>query len=142
MQRSYLRRIISRLDVVSGTLLPFLFWFFLIFGFDLPYVAILTVIAAAVHEGGHLLAIHKTGHQAKTPTPRLFGFKIAAERYASYKDRLLILIAGPLANLVFAALCFMLAGLTRYMLFAGIILVKMDPEYVIMMQTCRSKSVV
>ena len=37
--------------------LPSLFWFVVMFAFDLPYVAALSLISAVIHEAAHIFAM-------------------------------------------------------------------------------------
>ena len=88
---------ISPIRYLADSVLPLLFWVLLIFGFDTPDVAVLTIIAAIIHEGGHMLALGATKRSARLRS-HLSGFRIRA-RGASYAEELIALAAGPLANL-------------------------------------------
>ena len=44
------------MNYLSSSLLPMLFWILMTFGFDKPYIAVLTFCAAMLHELGHILA--------------------------------------------------------------------------------------
>ena len=82
-----------------------IFWVLLIFGFDMPYMAILTILSALIHEAGHIicLLIIKSD-RSYMPTPNISGFRIKISGM-SYKNELLCALAGPLANLVLATVC-------------------------------------
>ena len=88
---------------LADRFLPALFWMLVIFGFDAPSVGIITLIAAALHELGHITAIVLLGKRARAPSGRLNGLKIRVGS-CGYKELFLILFAGPLANLFFALL--------------------------------------
>lgn len=81
-------------------LLPILFWALLIFGFDIPYVAILTIICAVIHEGGHIIALFAF---KKAKRGMLYGdisgFRIRTGRL-SYKEEFFCAISGPVANII------------------------------------------
>lgn len=78
--------------------LPAFFWAFLIFGFEEPYMALLSIIAAIIHEGGHILSILL---RRGKPMLRgvLSGFRIKSGGVITYAEEMLTYLAGPLANL-------------------------------------------
>lgn len=86
-------------NVLIG-ILSFLFWAFMLFGFNAPYIAILTVICAVIHEGGHLIALILTGGYTGLPRFVLSGFRLRSRCFISYKAELFVLLAGPLANIL------------------------------------------
>lgn len=97
---------IRLLNYFTYSLLPCFFWILVIFGFDEPYAAVLTVITALIHELGHLLAIqHYTAYKL-IPSGRLDGMRIKCPANTSYGAKIIILSAGPLANLTFALLLY------------------------------------
>lgn len=85
-------------------ILPSLFWLLLIFGFDAPYIANLTVISALIHEGGHILAASTlcTDHTVRAS---FIGFGLLPKGTLSYKNEFLIILAGPLANIMIFTIC-------------------------------------
>ena len=105
---------ISFLKVIADRLLPTLFWVLLIFGFDTPCIAIITLTAAAVHELGHLIAIMISNVGSSMPEGRLNGFKIRLSE-CGYKQTFFILLSGPLANMVTALLLSLLSGASDYL---------------------------
>ena len=83
------------------------FWVLLIFGFDTPHTAILTILSALIHEIGHvicLLTIKSDG--SYIPSPNISGFRIKIPGM-SYKSELLCALSGPVATLVAALICFL-----------------------------------
>ena len=84
-------------------LLPILFWILLSFAFDLPHVAILTGIAAIIHELGHIGAILKLHGITAVMKGRLYGPKISVSGLG-YRDELIILACGPGTNILSSAL--------------------------------------
>jgi hypothetical protein len=92
---------------ISGRLqgaLTAILWLLIIYGFDEPYVAGLTIISALIHEGGHLLSffllsLGKIGFSGRLSGPRLTGVGVT-----SYKEDILIFASGPLMNIAAAAL--------------------------------------
>ena len=102
--------------------LSFLFWVLMLFGFNTPFVAILTVISALIHEGGHILALIMTGRYAGLPRFVLSGFRISGHRTSSYREELFVLAAGPGANILAALFLLLLSNfLGRYFkIFAAI----------------------
>ena len=43
------KTLLKILDELSGSFLPLLFWASVMFGFDAPYIALLTIISAIIH---------------------------------------------------------------------------------------------
>ena len=82
-------------------ILTTLFWFLFILSFDSPKFAFLTVLAAIIHERGHLFALQTvTKKYISFPSASVFGLRIKLPEGASYKDELICAAAGPLANLL------------------------------------------
>ena len=96
-----------------GRIIPIFFWCALIFGFAEPAVAILTLITAASHELGHLLAMYSVGARAERMRGRWLGLGISLPRHLSYRAEALVYAAGPVANLVCAAVGCLLIPLCR-----------------------------
>lgn len=92
--------ILRVLKILSESVLPLFFWVFLIFGFDVPYIAILTIIAAVIHEVGHLVAITFISQNTEVPRGHLSGFRIKQGNSISYQKSCIILAMGPAANLI------------------------------------------
>lgn len=114
----YFLRFLSRITLY----LPSLFWLFLIYGFDTPCVAGLTIIAALIHECGHgaclLLQNNSTGRLKGS----LSGFRISKKNTNSYLVDIAVFAAGPLANLSVSFLVFEFNRIeTDYMLLFSVI---------------------
>ena len=92
-------------------ILPIGFWIALIFAFDKPYIAFLTLIAVATHELGHIAAFLSLSRKYV-----LFGatsgLRLRSRSALSYKEELRIAVSGPLANILlfFLASPFMVLG--------------------------------
>lgn len=99
MKNSTRYGIIEALELLSGSVLPIIFWVSLIFGFDTPYVAILTLISAVWHELGHCFAIALIGNGAGSMRGHASGFRIKRETRLSYAKEIGILLAGPGVNI-------------------------------------------
>lgn len=112
------------LKVIKLTLkiLPLSFWLVLMFAFDKPYIAILTLISALAHELGHIFAFMLCSKRY-----RLFGvasgFRLASEKALSYKEELFVALCGPLTNVLIFILVspFILLGGGEYAGIFGII---------------------
>ena len=95
MRRKY---VLSVIGFLLRTL-PVGFWLALIFAFDEPYVAFLTLIAIAVHELGHIGAL-----VCLSRPYRFFGvgsgLRLRARGQLSYGEELIAAASGPLANVV------------------------------------------
>ena len=78
--------------------LPSLFWLLLIYGFDSPCIAGLTVIAAVIHECGHGAFLLFQNSRSGMLVGNLSGFRISRKNTDSYFDDAALYFAGPLAN--------------------------------------------
>ena len=88
---------------LAESLLPMLFWILLTFGFDKPHIAILTISAAILHELGHVTATLLTRVRIGSIQSKLNGLKIKLFRPEGYFNTILIVLSGPLANLLIGA---------------------------------------
>ena len=88
-----------------------LFWVLLIYGFEEPYVAGVTVIAAVIHELGHIAVIGVSG--GGRVRGALSGLRIRKKSFLSYKEDFRLAAAGPLANTVSAAAALPFLGLSE-----------------------------
>ena len=77
-------------------ILPPLFWGLIIFGFEEPYIAILSIISAIIHECGHLLFMERSGCMRGV----LSGFRIRATGMVTYRQKILGYLGGPMANII------------------------------------------
>ncbi len=98
MKDSTRYRIIGILRWLGCRLLPIMLWMTVIFGFDAPYMAVLTVLCALIHECGHIGASMLIGGRAKARTD-ITGFRIKCSGVRGYKEQISILAAGPTANI-------------------------------------------
>ena len=100
MKNSTRYRIIEMLELFAGSILPIIFWVSVIFGFDAPYIAILTILSAVIHEIGHYsMILYFTGNHAKL-RGHATGFRISQNVMLSYPKEITILLAGPAANIL------------------------------------------
>ncbi|MBO5907523.1 MAG: hypothetical protein J6Q85_05190 [Clostridia bacterium] len=86
-----------------GRLCDFLcvaFWLLVIFGFDEPYIAVITIISTVIHELGHEISFLHFGGSVKKPKGKANGLRIFASGFASYREEILSYAAGPIANLI------------------------------------------
>ena len=77
------------------SILPPLFWGLIIFGFEEPYIAILSIISALIHECGHIIFMERAGCMRGV----LSGFRIKATSMVTYRQKILGYLGGPLANI-------------------------------------------
>ncbi len=89
-----------RFLILIGGFLPILFWLSLIYGFDEPCAAGITVIAAVIHEAGHEAYLLLFGHMSFSLKGVLSGFRINNTARLGYKEEIKLYIAGPAANLI------------------------------------------
>lgn len=78
------------------SILPPLFWGLIIFGFEEPYIAILSIISALIHECGHIIFMERAGCMRGV----LSGFRIKAASMVTYRQKILGYLGGPLANII------------------------------------------
>ncbi len=96
-------RFISFMQWMTNSILPVIFWVLLIFGFDAPYFAVLTLLSALIHELGHILSILAFGGIMQMPRGHISGFRIKRHTALTYRREIFILLSGPMANI--AASC-------------------------------------
>lgn len=100
------------LRALGERVLPVLFILFLMLAFDEVWMTVLTLLVAAVHEGGHILAAMLIGAgEISLPRAVLTGLRIRPGRILSYKEEAVVALGGPLINLV---LFLLLLPLCRY----------------------------
>ena len=91
-----------------------LYIFFLIlfiYSFEEKQIATMTILAAIIHECGHLFLLCLISNvKFSLPKGHISGFRITVANSLSYKNELLVLLGGPLANLLFFLLFFSLDG--------------------------------
>ena len=79
--------------------LAILFWVLLMLGFDAPYITVLTVSAAVIHELGHIIAAFCISGSVRIPRGDISGFRIKMSGL-SYKEELIVALGGPLINIL------------------------------------------
>ena len=123
MQFNKILRVKRRYLELSVRILSGFFWLLLLFGFDDGITAALTVAAALFHELGHVAALFIIGAGGRLPAARLRGLALVPSRILSYKEEALVASAGPLANLMLAALLSFLPpfGQSRLFLFINLL---------------------
>ena len=118
-RKNLLFKILSEL---STSFLPLLFWASIMFGFDAPFIAILTIISAIIHELGHVLGMLLLSHNFEMPSARLVGFKIHKKKIDSYKNEILVLLSGPMLNILLGLIILAISfGRSEYLMLFAII---------------------
>lgn len=107
MHNNEISRFFWRFLGFSSSFLSVLFWVLLIFGFDEPRYAAITVIAAVIHEAGHVFYHIYMGGGARTLRGRLGGLLLGKGVCRSYGEELTLYLCGPLANFIAALLAFL-----------------------------------
>ena len=88
------------LTSLSQKILPILFWLLLMLAFDTPAMTVMTVLAAVLHEMGHIAAALAVGcGDVSLPYAALTGLRILPPQLMSYKNEIIIALGGPIANL-------------------------------------------
>lgn len=95
-----------------GGLLSILFWILLIYGFDEPYAAGITLLCAIIHESGHVAVSQRLGGRGKVKGA-LSGLRLGGVGFISYKEDFIFAAAGPLANIISAAAILPFLGTLR-----------------------------
>ena len=85
--------------------LPLIFWVLIIYSFDEPLIATLTVISAVIHELGHFSFFIFTRSPFPTTKGVYNGFRISRSETLSYKGEIILALLGPLFNI---AACFVI----------------------------------
>lgn len=85
-------------------ILPALLWVAAVLWFEGLYSLLLVGLSAVFHECGHLLAFSLLGLPAPRLVPVARGVRFAASCTLSYREEMLIAMAGPVANIA----CFLL----------------------------------
>ncbi len=94
--------------------LSILFWVLIIFGFDTVHIAVLTLICALLHECGHIAVILILNKRASgIPYGKINGLRISVKDL-SYKEEICVAMGGPMINLGFAILVFMLSSASSF----------------------------
>lgn len=95
---------------VRGSKVKISFFFFVTISFalvlDTTDTAVLTLFAAIIHESGHLVCMLVCGERPSKILLAPFGMSISRFSGCSYRKEICISLAGPLANLLVAALLF------------------------------------
>ena len=98
-------RVIEVLELLSGSVLPIIFWVSIIFGFDTPCIAILTIICALIHECGHYFTILCFSKSAGALRGHSSGFRIKQRKALPYGKEIAVLLAGPTLNIICFVIC-------------------------------------
>lgn len=89
---------------IANQFLPVLFWVTLILGFEEPGIAILTILSAIIHEGGHIAFLKLKKRSNSELRGVISGFRIHPGAMLTYHEELMLYLSGPLANLCAALL--------------------------------------
>ena len=88
--------------------LPVLFWCTLILGFEEIHVALLSLLSAILHEGGHVLFLRLRGIKNSGVRGAVSGFRIKSREILTYNEEVLLYFSGPLVNLICASIASLL----------------------------------
>ena len=99
-------RLCKRAISLLFSLLPALFWVLLLYSFDSPDIAGITLVCALIHEIGHETYLYLRYGRIFMPSGKLNGMKLGThtKQHLSYKDEAILYAAGPLANVIAALL--------------------------------------
>lgn len=118
-RKSVFRRLLN----VMTHCLPAVFWCLLLFSFDTPYIAMLTLLCAFIHECGHELYICVKTGKLRIPRGAVNGLKISYDELSrlSYGEEAILYAAGPFANILMTLIFPLYARLGEYALYFAII---------------------
>lgn len=101
---------------IANQFLPVLFWVTLILGFEEPQIAMLTIISAIIHEGGHIAFLKFKKIKNGELRGVISGFRIRPGSVLTYHEELMLYLSGPLSNLGAALLFSLFRGETAALL--------------------------
>lgn len=84
---------------VTKNLLSFFFWFLLMVAFSDMSIAIQTVLAAFLHECGHIFALILLKKRFSLPKFVTSGMRIKTHSELSYREEIFVCALGPLVNI-------------------------------------------
>ena len=87
------------------SILPVFFWLFLIFGFEEPIMAIVTICSALLHEMGHIGYIMIAKRINPDIRGVVSGFRIRSGGNLSYDEEIRTYLSGPAVNVLLFVLC-------------------------------------
>lgn len=100
MDKRRLSKGLIRIIETVSSFLPMFFWLFLIFGFEEPALAVVTLFAALAHEGGHIGYILLSRELPWSIKSVMSGFRIKASGRLSYSEEICVYAAGPAVNII------------------------------------------
>ncbi len=80
-------------------ILPLLFWVAVIFGFDAPHIATMTILSALIHELGHIAFVILFSDSGGKVSAHISGFRIKTAG-GGYIADILILLGGVISNIL------------------------------------------
>ncbi len=83
--------------------LPTVFWGLLIYGFDAPYMANITILSIIIHEVGHVLSLFLL-RKEQNIRGVINGIRLSPKQSLSYREELLVALGGPLVNIIVGGL--------------------------------------
>ena len=96
-------------------ILPILFWILVLFGFDKPYIAVLTLLVALLHEVGHYIAFLVLKCDTGMPLGHISGFRFRQKANTSYAKSILIYGSGAAMNFLVSTAVLPLCHGNRYL---------------------------
>ncbi len=121
MHNNKLFRQFVRISGLITSILPILFWLLIIYGFDDPCTAGITVSAAIIHECGHFVHILISSKKKAEFRGDLSGFRIKKSSNTSYIYDILLFASGPMANIITAVILLPFSRINQYIFFFAVI---------------------
>ena len=84
----------------ANSVLPVFFFAFLIFGFEEPLMATVTILSALAHEMGHICYIIYSKRNSLNMRTVLSGFRIRTDEKLSYHQMIFTYLWGPALNII------------------------------------------
>ncbi len=110
MHNNEFRRFLSLLIRFGDMFLPMFFWVLMIFSFADISTSVITIIAAVIHEAGHILFRFNASGEAVFPKGALNGLRIKNGAVRSYDFELWYAAFGPMFNLAAGAIAVLFFG--------------------------------
>lgn len=107
---------LEKLLRIVNQFLPVIFWISVIFGFEEPKIGVISIIAALIHECGHVAFLRLKNAGSNGVRGVISGFRIRSSSLLSYREEILLYLSGPLANIVAAIIFSLFRGETAALL--------------------------
>ncbi len=113
MHNNEFRRIFYAFSYFSDIFFPLVFWISAIFSFGDICSGVITVLAAGIHEGGHICFLFFGRNVLTLPRAVCSGLRLRKPELMSYREEALYAAMGPIANIIAAGAALPFFGACR-----------------------------